>query len=201
MAEPVTSATLGIVQVFWGLDKKLAQRKHFPSVNWNISYSKYITALEPCYAKSDPDFVELRTQIKEILQLEDDLTEIVQLVGPDSLGESEKLVLEMAKIIKDDWLQQNGFSAYDQYCPFYKTVWMLRNIITFYTLAKRAIENSANSDRKITMSIIKTELGDCMNELTQQKFQNPSDGPEKLIAHFEQLRHHITNEFQRLVDE
>ncbi len=80
-SDPVTSATLGIVQVFWGLDKKLAQRKHFPSVNWLQSYSKYLKILDPHYEELDPEFVALRTKIKEILQNEDELTEIVQLVG------------------------------------------------------------------------------------------------------------------------
>jgi V-type H+-transporting ATPase subunit A len=80
-SDPVTSATLSIVQVFWGLDKKLAQRKHFPSVNWLQSYSKYLKALDPHYEQRDPEFVGLRTKIKEILQEEDELTEIVQLVG------------------------------------------------------------------------------------------------------------------------
>lgn len=80
-SDPVTSATLGIVQVFWGLDKKLAQRKHFPSVNWLISYSKYTRALDEYYDKHFPEFVPLRTKAKEILQEEEDLAEIVQLVG------------------------------------------------------------------------------------------------------------------------
>jgi len=80
-SDPVTSATLGIVQVFWGLDKKLAQRKHFPSVNWLISYSKYTRALDDYYEKHFPDFVALRTKVAEILQEEEDLSEIVQLVG------------------------------------------------------------------------------------------------------------------------
>merc|ERR1719408_145854 len=77
--DPVTSATLSIVQVFWGLDKKLAQRKHFPSVNWNISFSKYIRILEPFFEKFDPDYSMLQQKMKEILQTEDDLQEIVQL--------------------------------------------------------------------------------------------------------------------------
>merc|ERR1712010_183570 len=76
-SDPVTSATLGIVQVFWGLDKKLAQRKHFPSVNWLISYSKYTRALDDYYEKNFPDFVALRTKVNEILQEEEDLSEIV----------------------------------------------------------------------------------------------------------------------------
>jgi len=142
-SDPVTSATLSIVQVFWGLDKKLAQRKHFPSVNWLQSYSKYLKALDPHYEQSDPEFVSLRTKIKEILQEEDELTEIVQLVGKDSLAESDKVTLEVAKLIKDDFLQQNGFTPYDKFCPFWKTVWMMRDIVSFYNKAQKAIESSS----------------------------------------------------------
>ncbi|KAH0628610.1 hypothetical protein JD844_009968 [Phrynosoma platyrhinos] len=113
-SDPVTSATLGIVQVFWGLDKKLAQRKHFPSVNWLISYSKYTRALDEYYDKQFPEFVPLRTKAKEILQEEEDLAEIVQLVGKASLAETDKITLEVAKLIKDDFLQQNGYTPYDR---------------------------------------------------------------------------------------
>uniref|UniRef100_A0A5K3EVY0 H(+)-transporting two-sector ATPase n=1 Tax=Mesocestoides corti TaxID=53468 RepID=A0A5K3EVY0_MESCO len=114
-SDPVTSATLGIVQVFWGLDKKLAQRKHFPSVNWLISYSKYVRALDEYYEQNFPEFVTLRTKMQEILQEEKDLSEIVQLVGKASLAEGDKITLEVARIIKDDFLQQNGYSDYDRY--------------------------------------------------------------------------------------
>eukprot|EP00163_Fabomonas_tropica_P026325 TRINITY_DN478_c0_g1_i3.p1 TRINITY_DN478_c0_g1~~TRINITY_DN478_c0_g1_i3.p1 ORF type:complete len:521 (-),score=128.87 TRINITY_DN478_c0_g1_i3:149-1711(-) len=108
-SDPVTSATLSIVQVFWGLDKKLAQRKHFPSINWSLSYSKYMNLLTPYYDSVDPEFVSLRTTIKEILQTEESLSEIVQLVGKDSLAESDKVTLEVAKLIRDDYLQQNRY--------------------------------------------------------------------------------------------
>ena len=104
-SDPVTSATLGIVQVFWGLDKKLAQRKHFPSVNWLISYSKYNNALEPFYEKNDPAFLSTRALARDVLQKEDELNEIVQLVGKDSLAESDKITLETAKFLKEDFLQ------------------------------------------------------------------------------------------------
>ena len=109
-SDPVTAATLAIVQVFWGLDKKLAQRKHFPSVNWLISYSKYTKPLEPFYDKFDAEFVALRAVFKEVLQKEDELNEIVQLVGKDALAEGDKIVLETARFIKDDYLQQNSFT-------------------------------------------------------------------------------------------
>jgi V-type H+-transporting ATPase subunit A len=95
-ADPVTSATLSIVQVFWGLDKKLAQRKHFPSVNWNISFSNYDRVLGEYYDKHEKEFMTLRESIKKILQQEDELTEIVQLVGKDSLSEDQKAVLKVS---------------------------------------------------------------------------------------------------------
>jgi len=99
-SDPVTSATLGIVQVFWGLSKSLAQRKHFPSVDWNVSYSKYLKVLDPHYEQNNPGFIELRSKAKEILQKENDLAEIVQLVGKSALGESDKITLEVARMLK-----------------------------------------------------------------------------------------------------
>ena len=89
-ADPVTTSTLAIVQVFWGLDKKLAQRKHFPSLNWNISTSNYERQLDPYFNNYDKDFSALRQAMKEILQQEVELNEIVQLVGRDSLSEDQK---------------------------------------------------------------------------------------------------------------
>ena len=111
-SDPVTSATLGIVQVFWGLDKKLAQRKHFPSVNWNISYTKYMQVLGPMFERMTPEYLRLQNTVKRILADETSLAEIVQLVGRDSLSEDQKIVLEMARIIREDFLQQNAFSDY-----------------------------------------------------------------------------------------
>jgi len=201
-SDPVTSATLGIVQVFWGLDKKLAQRKHFPSVNWLLSYSKYLKALDPFYEETDPEFVALRTKCQEILQMEEDLTEIVQLVGKDSLAETDKLTLAIAQIIRDDFLQQNGFSDYDRFCPFYKTVWMLRNIIGFYNLGIKAIESSSG-DTKITYGQLRQQLtnskwGDLWYALSSQKFQKPSEGQAKLSAFYKDLNEKIVTAFRSL---
>merc|ERR1712064_212184 len=145
--DPVTSATLSIVQVFWGLDKKLAQRKHFPSVNWNISFSKYIRILEPYFEKYDPEYGMLQQKVKEILQKEDDLQEIVQLVGKDSLSEDQKCTLEVAKIVREDFLQQNGFVPYDFMCPLAKTIGMMRCIATFHELAQKAIQSGSGDNR------------------------------------------------------
>ncbi len=165
-SDPVTASTLSIVQVFWGLDKKLAQRKHFPSVNWSLSYSKYTKVLEPYYETTEPGFVELRTKTKEILQKEEDLAEIVQLVGKSALGENEKITLEVARMLKDDFLQQNGMSEYDRYCPFYKTSGMLRNFVGFHDAALKAI-----SQTDMTFAQIKDSAGDLMFKLSQMKFE------------------------------
>uniref|UniRef100_A0A1I7UW02 H(+)-transporting two-sector ATPase n=1 Tax=Caenorhabditis tropicalis TaxID=1561998 RepID=A0A1I7UW02_9PELO len=200
-ADPVTSATLGIVQVFWGLDKKLAQRKHFPSINWLISYSKYMRALEEFYEKNYPEFVQLRTKCKEILQEEEDLSEIVQLVGKASLAESDKITLEVAKIIKDDFLQQNGYTKYDRFCPFYKTVGMLKNMIGFYDLARHSVEATAQSDNKITWNVIKDSMGDLIYQLSAMKFKDPvADGEAKIRKEYDDLAEAMANAFRNLED-
>jgi V-type H+-transporting ATPase subunit A len=200
-SDPVTSATLGIVQVFWGLDKKLAQRKHFPSVNWLISYSKYTRALDDYYEKNFPDFVALRTKVAEILQEEEDLSEIVQLVGKASLAETDKITLEVAKLLKDDFLQQNGYSSYDKYCPFYKTVGMLRNIVAFYDLARHSVESTSQSENKITWNVIREAMGNIIYQLSSMKFKDPvKDGEAKIKADYEELHESMTSAFRNLED-
>jgi len=185
------------VQVFWGLDKKLAQRKHFPSVNWLLSYSKYLQALEPWYDAFDPEFMYLRTKFKEILQKEDDLAEIVQLVGKDSLGEADKVTLEVAKLIKDDFLIQNGFSTYDRFCPFYKTVLMMRNIVVFHDCAMKAVE--AGGDRRVTWNHIKQEMGTTIIYfLSSMKFHEPASGEPTVKAALNKLGEDIVQAFRDL---
>lgn len=203
-SDPVTSATLGIVQVFWGLDKKLAQRKHFPSVNWLISYSKYTKSLEPFYEQFDPDFINIRKTVREVLQKEDDLNEIVQLVGKDSLAEGDKITLETARFLKDDFLQQNSFTKYDKYCPFYKSVAMLRNITTFHHLATQAVERTASGGaegHKITFNVIKQRLGDLLYKITSQKFEDPADGEEAVKAKCQAVFEELNEKFRALEEE
>lgn len=197
--EPVTAQTLNIVQVFWRLEKRLADRKHFPSINWLRSFSRYVNVLDPFYEECYPEFVALRTACQQILQKEEDLSEIVQLVGKDSLGDSEKITLEVADLIKNDFLQQNGFSDYDRYCPFYKTVWMLRNFITYYNLAQQAIENYEEND-KLTWSTIKNHTASLRKKLSGMKFQKPSEGEEAVVKHMKDLYHKIQKTFQKLTE-
>eukprot|EP00045_Choanoeca_perplexa_P004847 m.41008 g.41008 ORF g.41008 m.41008 type:complete len:610 (-) comp12798_c0_seq1:68-1897(-) len=200
-SDPVTSATLGIVQVFWGLDKKLAQRKHFPSVNWLISYSKYNRALDGYYEKNFPEFPAIRATVKEILQIEEDLSEIVQLVGKGSLAETDKITLEVAKLIKDDFLQQNGFSDHDRYCPFWKTVAIMRNMVSFYHQARHVCEASSNSEKKITLAVIKEQMGALMYEVSSMKFENSFEqSREQIMAKYDDLQSRMTEAFRALLD-
>lgn len=196
-SDTVTTSTLSIVQVFWALDKKLAQRKHFPSVNWNLSYSKYTKALEPFYESFDSDFISLRTKAREILQQEEDLSEIVQLVGKSALGETDKITLEVARIIKDDFLQQNGYSTYDRYCPFYKTVGMLRNMMYFYDQSIHAVEASSN---QITWNKIRDSMSDVIYKLSSMKFEDPADGEEVIKERYQKLQKEIEEQFRALLD-
>merc|ERR1711959_286588 len=175
--DPVTSATLSIVQVFWGLDKKLAQRKHFPSVNWNISFSKYIRVLEPYFVKFDPEYADLQQRIKEILQTEDDLQEIVQLVGKDSLSEDQKCTLEVAKIVREDFLQQNGFSDYDFMCPLSKTIGMMKVIVHFHDTAQKVIAESTG-DHKIGWNTINQTMREQIVKIPSMKFELPRQPDE-----------------------
>lgn len=197
-SDPVTSATLSIVQVFWGLEKRLAQRKHFPSVNWLISYSKYLNALEPFFNTFDSDYMRLRAVVSEILQREEELQEIVQLVGKDSLSESDKIILEVAKIIREEFLQQNAFTPYDKFCPLYKTCWMLRNIVTFYEEAQRVVAESAG-DHKITWNYIREKIPTIYTSLTEMKFRDPIEGEEANIDYFKKQNDEIISAFNSLL--
>eukprot|EP00948_MAST-09A_sp_MAST-9A-sp1_P002347 g2347.t1 len=225
-SDPVTSATLSIVQVFWGLDKKLAQRKHFPSVNWNISYTKYMRVLEPFFHKNhDPEYVRLQRSAQNILQQETDLMEIVQLVGPDSLTDEDQCTLALAQIIREDFLQQNAFSDYDFTCPLYKTVGMLRCIVGFYDQAQRAISRSrpiqssgavdtdsaesgtgdaaAGGSARITWKSIKASMegeGSVMQELTDLKFIDPGTDRTEMQKKFEQIVERTKSEFNQMLE-
>lgn len=99
------------------------------------------------------------------------MSEIVQLVGKASLAEVDKITLEVAKLIKEDYLQQNGYSSYDRFCPFYKTAGMLKNMIAFYDMARHAVESTSQSETRITWNIIREAMGDIMYQLSSMKFK------------------------------
>lgn len=179
-SDPVTTSTLNIVQVFWGLDKKLAQRKHFPSVNTSISYSKYTTPLDKYYAEHNPDFPRLRDRIKELLTTSDDLDQVVQLVGKSALGDSDKITLDVATLLKEDFLQQNGYSDYDQFCPLWKTEWMMKNMMAFHDEAQKAVAQGHSWPK------VREATSEIQSQLRSMKFEVPSEGEEaitKKVSH------------------
>jgi len=198
--DPVTSATLSIVQVFWGLDKKLAQRKHFPSVNWNISFSKYIRILEPYFEKYDAEYSMLQQKMKEILQKEDDLQEIVQLVGKDSLSEDQKCTLEVAKVIREDFLQQNGFTEYDYMCPLAKTIGMMKVIVGFHEAAQKTM-SEFQGEHKIMWGTIAVAMRDMIKKITDMKFEPPREKEEYYKKTFVALFDEVNAAFRTLVEE
>merc|ERR1719231_769077 len=193
MSEPVTSATLGIVQVFWGLDKKLAQRKHFPSVNWLSSYSNYDRALESHF-DNYPGFAHARARTREMLQTESELQEIVQLVGKDSLSEDQKIIIDIARIIREDYLAQNAYTDFDYVCPFAKSVGMLNCIIKYFDLANRALENSSEED-KLTWNRIRESTVDQFNKLAELKFWMPTETEEATLAYFANFEEELITAF------
>jgi len=198
-SDPVTSATLSIVQVFWGLDKKLAQRKHFPSLNWLLSYTKYMQILEPFFNELDPRYSYLRNQARNILQQEDNLSEIVQLVGKESLSEDQKVVMEVAKLLREDFLAQNAFTEHDYTCPIGKTVGMLNIIITFYDLCQKAIADSP-ADAKLTYAHIKTALAHCIQKVVDAKYVDPKTPDTEITRQYSEIVDELNREFQTLTD-
>ncbi|KAJ1942796.1 H(+)-transporting V1 sector ATPase subunit A, partial [Linderina macrospora] len=119
------------------------------------------------------------------------------LVGKSALAETDKITLEVARIIKDDFLQQNGYSNYDRYCPFFKTTWMLRNMIGFYKLATHTVEATSN---QVTWAKIRDNMGDIIYRLSSMKFEDPADGEEALAERYTQLQKDMEEQFRALSD-
>ncbi|CUO94984.1 V-type ATP synthase subunit A [Clostridium disporicum] len=141
LSEPVTQSTLRIVKVFWGLDAQLAYKRHFPAINWLSSYSLYADTIDAYFNKEvAEDWSELRMEAMALLQEEASLDEIVRLVGIDALSEKDRLKLEVAKSIREDYLQQNSFHEIDTYTSLEKQYRMLKLVLLFKKEAERALE-------------------------------------------------------------
>ncbi|WP_292463553.1 ATP synthase subunit A [Methanolobus sp.] len=163
-SEPVTQNTLRIVKVFWALDAKLAQRRHFPSINWLTSYSLYTQGLADWFTENvAPDWVPLRDHAMDLLQQEAELQEIVQLVGSDALPEDQQIVLEISRMIREYFLQQNAFHPVDTYCPFDKQYKLLKAISKYGEMATAALE--AGIPMKDILSV------ESKDELAKVKFE------------------------------
>jgi V/A-type H+-transporting ATPase subunit A len=155
MSEPVTQSTLRITGAFWRLDASLAYRRHFPAINWNGSYSLYMPLLEQWYRDNlEPDYPETRDAISGLLQQEASLQEMLQLVGPDALQDQERLVIEIGRIIRESFLQQNAYHENDAYCSMGKAQGIMRMILNLYGLAKKALGTGVPIDDLIQNPVL-----------------------------------------------
>jgi len=158
-SEPITQNTLRVVGTFWALDTNLAYRRHFPSVNWIKSYSLYLDSIAEWYIRTiAPDWRELRDKAMYLLQKEVELQEIVQLVGPDALPDSEKAILEVTRMIREDFLQQSAYSDTDSFCPVEKQYLMLNVIMSYYEQVNLAM-NRGISLRQIQALPLRVAIG------------------------------------------
>ena len=152
ISEPVSQATLRIVKVFWGLDSNLAYQRHFPAINWLTSYSLYLDSMEKWFNEEvEPGWMSARQEMMSLLQDESKLNEIVQMVGMDALSPADRLKMEAAKSIREDFLNQNSFDEVDTYSSLRKQYLMMRLVMSFYKKAKAALEKGANVEDLIAM--------------------------------------------------
>ena len=167
-SEPVTQNTKRFTRCFWALDKALAYARHYPAINWMTSYSEYFTDLDPWFEKNQGrDFIEYRNKINAILQEENQLMEIVKLIGADVLPDDQKLIIETARVIRVGFLQQNAFHKDDTYVPLEKQKLMMKTILHLHEVAEDLIS------RNIPISRI-TSLG-LFDKLTKMKYDVPND--------------------------
>lgn len=185
LSEPVTQNTLRIVKVFWALDSKLRERRHFPAINWLTSYSLYVGNVNDWFRQHvAEDFPELRAWTMEILQKEAELQEIVQLVGSDALPDEQKLILEVARMIREIFLQQNAFHPVDTYTPLKRQYTLLKIIKEFNDMAVKALDSG------IPVNMI-TDLP-ARYRLTKAKFE------ENVDQELEEVRKDMRKQFEDL---
>jgi V/A-type H+/Na+-transporting ATPase subunit A len=187
ISEPVSQNTLRVTRAFWGLDASLASRRHFPSINWLTSYSLYRDNLKDWYAKNvSPDWIDMQSKAMLILQQEAELQEIVQLVGPDALPERERAVLDSARMIREDFLQQSAYHEVDTFTSFKKDFLMMKIILRFSDLEIQAVESGVPLARVLALKV-RDRIGR-MKEIPE------SDAEQQLT----QLLKDIEDEFKAL---
>ena len=183
-SEPVTEKTIRLTRVFWALDFSLAHRRHFPAINWFMSYSEYLESLEQWYESVGPDWGELREQAMTLLKEEEKLREVVSLVGAEILGDKQRVVFEAVKMLKEYFLLQSAFHPVDMYCPIDKTYLMLRLILKFYEKAREAVDSGVPLSNVLSlgvrediarMKIIKSEEFKEMSALIDEKINKDFD--------------------------
>ncbi|MBI3034242.1 V-type ATP synthase subunit A [Candidatus Woesearchaeota archaeon] len=169
-SEPVTQNTLRVVKAFWALDAKLAQRRHFPAINWLTSYSLYIEGLEGWFSeKVAPDWRASISSVMRILQEEDRLMEIVQLIGSDALPERERITLRIARMLREFLLQQNAFHPVDTYSPPKKTYMMIKTMLRFAELAYAGLDEGKRAEKILNIKA-KDRIGQVKFEKDYETF-------------------------------
>ena len=154
ISEPVSQATLRIVKVFWGLDSALAYKRHFPAINWLNSYSLYTDTMSGWFNSNvEKDWMELRARIMQMLQTEAELEEIVKLVGMDALSAPDRLILEAARSIREDFLHQDAFHEVDTYTSLEKQYLMMKLVLEYFDLANEALEKGAEIDKLAALPV------------------------------------------------
>ncbi len=187
LSEPVSQGTLRIVKVFWGLSAQLAYRRHFPAIDWLTSYSLYDNALADWYAQHvAEDFGALKTELSFVLQEENQLNEIVRLVGMDALGARDRLTMETAKSIREDYLHQNAFHEVDTYSSLDKQYRMMKLILTFYHEALDALDKGA-------------ELNDLLNLPVREQIGRSKYIEEEHLDRFDEILRNIKKQINALV--
>ena len=189
ISEPVSQATLRIVKVFWGLDYALSYRRHFPAINWLNSYSLYQHKMDRFMDENiNKKFSEHRIQSMALLQEESNLQEVVRLVGRDSLSEADQLKLEVAKSLREDFLQQNAFHEVDTYCSLPKQFKMLNLILGFYDESKKALDSGVYLDE-----ILKIE--------SREGIARSKNIPENELEKFDELFETVKADIEKLISE
>ncbi len=184
-SEPVTQNTLRVTKTFWALDAKLAQRRHFPSINWLTSYSLYLDALEPWFAKNvSAEWRLLINRLMTYLQEEEKLLEIVQLVGSDALPEKQQLILEVARMIRESLLQQNAYHEIDTFCSPKKSYMMIKSVLKYADLAQTALDQGARIKQLLDVKS-KDRIGEAKFEKDYEKLL--ADVQKQMESEFEKL--------------
>ncbi len=189
-SEPVTQHTKRFTSTFWALDKDLADARHYPAINWIQSYSGYIDDLTDWWAENvSKSWREYREEAMRILQREDELNEIVKLVGPDALPDRQRLILESAKIIRNVFLQQNALDPIDTYCLPVKQVKMLQIILEFYHLGEQVVNKGAPLFKVTQLSVLSEIMR--MREIPNEKLELLDDLSKKMHYQFSELEKEV----------
>lgn len=184
-SEPVTQNTLRIVDALYSLDVSLANKRHFPTINWLTSYSLYVDTVKDWWDKSDPGWLDTRTTALKILQQEAELEEIVRLIGPEALPEGDKLLLLISRMIREDFLQQSAYHEVDTYCVPVKAGLMIKTIIQFYELAQEMLNSGTGIEEIRSSSIVYriSRMKDIPNEVFEQRVKELwSEMEQNLVA-------------------